>query len=106
MPLLKHIVYIEWSVPCHVFVYQYLTTGFMHWKGVVCTLPAPNIATACMHVGTLSSPFFVIAYTLIKYAIRNGKVYQYDIGKLQMNMGKTYTWRKSIKYKKTYNQST
>jgi hypothetical protein len=23
-----------------------------------------------------------------------------------MNMGKTYTWRKSIKYKKTYNQST
>ena len=50
MPLLKHIVYIDWSVISHVFVYQYLTTGIMPWKGVVCTFPATNIATTRMYV--------------------------------------------------------
>ena len=61
----------------------------------------------CLHArGDSKFPIFLIAYTLIKYVIRKGKAYQYDIGKLQMNMGKTYTWRKSIKYKNTYNQST
>ena len=36
-------------------------------------------------------PIFLKADTLIKYVIRKGKVYQYVIGKLQMNMEKTYT---------------